>query len=174
MLKLYDLTIEYKREPLGLDEVQPRFSWKLDTDRTGTVQTAYRIKVQRGGETVWDSGETESAQSILVEYLGLNLEPRTEYTWNVTVWDNHGEESCAESRFETGLLRGDAFEGKARWITHTLDKTSPVSPVLYREFTVTVCGRGYVSACSPLSAASLQCRDCPQTGYFSALYFNIL
>lgn len=136
MLKLYDLTIEYKREPLGLDEVQPRFSWKLDTDRTGTVQTAYRIKVQRGGETVWDSGKTESAQSILVEYLGLNLEPRTEYTWNVTVWDNHGEESCAESRFETGLLCGDAFEGKARWITHTLDKTSPVSPVLYREFTV--------------------------------------
>lgn len=136
MLKLYDLTIEYKREPLGLDEVQPRFSWKLDTDRTGTVQTAYRIKVHRGGETVWDSGKTESAQSILVEYLGLNLEPRTEYTWNVTVWDNHGEESCAESRFETGLLCGDAFEGKARWITHTLDKTSPVSPVLYREFTV--------------------------------------
>ncbi len=85
MLKLYDLTIEYKREPLGLDEVQPRFSWKLDTDHTGTVQTAYRIKVQRGGETVWDSGKTESAQSILVEYLGLNLEPRTEYTWNVTV-----------------------------------------------------------------------------------------
>lgn len=64
MLKLYDLTIEYKREPLGLDEVQPRFSWKLDTDHAGTVQTAYRIKVQRGGETVWDSGETESAQSI--------------------------------------------------------------------------------------------------------------
>ena len=30
MLKLYDLTIEYKREPLGLDEVEPRFSWKLD------------------------------------------------------------------------------------------------------------------------------------------------
>lgn len=25
MLKLYDLTTEYKREPLGLDEAQPRF-----------------------------------------------------------------------------------------------------------------------------------------------------
>ena len=27
MLKLYDLTTEYKREPLGLDETQPRFGW---------------------------------------------------------------------------------------------------------------------------------------------------
>ena len=27
MLKLYDLTTEYKREPLSLDEAQPRFGW---------------------------------------------------------------------------------------------------------------------------------------------------
>ena len=27
MLKLYDLTLEYKRELLGLDEAQPRFGW---------------------------------------------------------------------------------------------------------------------------------------------------
>ena len=136
MLKLYDLTIEYKHEPLGLDEVQPRFGWKLDSDCTGTLQTAYRLLLTRGGETVWDSGKVESSQSILVEYLGPNLEPRTEYTWNVTVWDNHGESAAAESHFETGLLRGDAFEGKARWITHTLGKESPVSPVLYKDFTV--------------------------------------
>ena len=38
MLKLYDLTTEYKREPLGLDEVQPRFGWKLDSDRQDTLQ----------------------------------------------------------------------------------------------------------------------------------------
>ena len=136
MLKLYDLTIEYKHEPLGLDEVQPRFGWKLDADSTGTLQTAYRLQVTHGGKTVWDSGKTESEQSILVEYLGTNLEPRTEYTWNVTVWDNHGESAAAESRFETGLLRGDAFEGKGRWITHTLGKESTVSPVLYKDFTV--------------------------------------
>lgn len=37
MLKLYDLTIEYKHEPLGLDEVQPRFGWKLDSDSQNTL-----------------------------------------------------------------------------------------------------------------------------------------
>lgn len=137
MLKLYDLTIEYKHEPLGLDEVQPRFSWKLESDKQDTVQAAYRLALNCGGKTVWDSDRVESEQSILNEYLGPNLTPRTGYTWTVTVWDNHGETAEAASRFETGLLSGSAFEGKAQWITHTLDKTSPVSPVLYKDFAVT-------------------------------------
>ena len=136
MLKLYDLTIEYKHEPLGLDEVQPRFGWKLESDSENTLQTAYRLQLSCGGETVWDSGRVANAQSILNEYLGSNLAPRTEYTWLVTVTDNHGETAEAASRFETGLLSGSAFEGKAQWITHAFDKDSPVSPVLYKEFTV--------------------------------------
>lgn len=77
-----------------------------------------------------------SAQSILIEYLGPNLTPRTEYDWTVTVWDNHGETAEGTSRFETGLLNGSAFEGKAQWITHAPDKASPVSPVLYKDFVV--------------------------------------
>ena len=136
MLKLYDLTIEYKHNPLGLDEVQPRFGWKLDSDKQDTVQTSYSLQVMQSGAVVWDSGRVESEQSILIEYLGPNLTPRTGYTWTVTVWDNHGESADAESCFETGLLDGGAFEGKAQWITHALDKASPVSPVLYKEFTV--------------------------------------
>ena len=136
MLKLYDLTTEYKHEPLGLDEAQPRFGWKLDSDQQDTVQASYRLQIVQGGDVVWDSGTVASAQSILNEYLGPNLAPRTEYTWSVTVTDNHGETAEGTSRFETGLLNGSAFEGKAHWITHTLGKESPVSPVLYRDFTV--------------------------------------
>ena len=52
MLKLYDLTIEYKHNPLGLDEVQPRFSWKLDSDKQDTVQTSYRLQVMQSGAVV--------------------------------------------------------------------------------------------------------------------------
>ena len=136
MLKLYDLTIEYKHAPLGLDEVQPRFSWKLDSDQQDTVQASYRLRIVQGEDVVWDSGTVASAQSILVEYLGPNLTPRTEYDWTVTVWDNHGETAEGTSRFETGLLNGSAFEGKAQWITHAPDKASPVSPVLYKDFVV--------------------------------------
>ena len=85
---------------------------------------------------MWDSGTVASAQSILNEYLGPNLAPRTEYTWSVTVTDDHGETAEGTSRFETGLLNGSAFEGKAQWITHALDKASSVSPVLYKDFVV--------------------------------------
>ena len=91
---------------------------------------------QYAGDAVWDSGTVASAQSILNEYLGPNLAPRTEYTWSVTVTDDHGETAEGTSRFETGLLNGSAFEGKAQWITHAPDKASPVSPVLYKDFVV--------------------------------------
>lgn len=40
MLKLYDLSIEYRHDPIGLDEVQPRFGWKLESDGQNVVQTA--------------------------------------------------------------------------------------------------------------------------------------
>lgn len=136
MLKLYDLTIEYKHEPLGLDEVQPRFSWKLESDKQDTVQESYRMQVMQGEAVVWDSDMVTSAKSILNEYFGPNLDPCTEYTWTVTVTDNYGETAEAVSRFETGLLDGGAFEGKAKWITSAFDKDSPVCPVLYKEFSV--------------------------------------
>lgn len=133
MLLLYDLTIEYKSAPLGLDEVQPRFSWKLKSDRNDTVQSAYRLTVSNG-EVMWDSGRVESDRSILIEYMGATFAPRTAYTWTVTVWDNHGESASASASFETGLLSGAAFEGKAKWITPGLDKEETASPVFSKAF----------------------------------------
>ncbi len=147
MLKLYDLTIEYKTDPLGLDEVQPRFSWKLDSDQNNTRQTGYRLTVSRiaaYGESatdqacgeMWDTGRVESEQSILVEYMGTLFDPRTAYIWEVTVWDNHGQNASASAGFETGLLSGTAFEGKAQWITHGLGKDESASPIFSKSFTV--------------------------------------
>ena len=134
MLKLYDLSIEYKKEPIGLDEVQSRFSWKLESDQNNTRQTAYRLVVSNGS-VLWDTGRVESEQSILVDYLGAAFSSRTAYTWEVTVWDNHGETAGASARFETGLLSGAAFEGNARWITHGLPAEESASPVFTRSFT---------------------------------------
>lgn len=134
MLNLYDLTVEYKTNPLGMDEVQPRFSWKLRSDTPDTVQTAYQIRVSNG-EVLWDTGRVESDQSILVEYLGAAFAPRTPYTWQVTVWTNHGESAAAGAAFETGLLGGSAFEGKAQWITDGLPADETASPIFTKRFT---------------------------------------
>ena len=133
MLKVYDLTIEQKTEPLGLDELQPRFSWKLESGHQNVVQTAYRLTVSNG-EEMWDTGRVESGQSTLIEYLGAVFAPRTEYRWEVTVWDNCGESAAASSRFETGLLNGSAFQDHAAWITHPFPKEETASPVFIRSF----------------------------------------
>ncbi len=135
MLRVYDLTIEYKSEPLGFDDVGPRFSWKLASDQNDTFQTAYRLTVSND-EVMWDTGRMESDQSILVEYLGALFEARTAYSWSVMVWDNHGESATASASFETGLLTGTAFEGKARWITHGLDADDTASPIFTKTVTV--------------------------------------
>mgnify|MGYP004481234307 CR=1 FL=1 len=80
MLKLYDLTIEYKHEPLGLDEVQPRFSWKLESDKQDTVQAAYRLALNCSGKTVWDSDRVESEQSkAITSRLGTGCRRKNSY-----------------------------------------------------------------------------------------------
>ncbi len=38
-----NLTCEYRINPLGIDVLQPRLSWQLESDQRGTHQTAYRI-----------------------------------------------------------------------------------------------------------------------------------
>ena len=135
MLSIYDLTVEQKTAPLGLDEKQPAFSWKLKSEGQGVLQKSYRITVSDENGTVWDSGEEQSEQSTFVCYAGAALKARTEYVWTVEVSDGT-ETARAESRFETGLLDGRAFEGDAGWITHPLPASEPAGPVFTRVFCV--------------------------------------
>ena len=135
MLHISDLTVEYRTNPLGMDDIQPRFSWKLRCDRFETRQTAYRVTVSNGS-LLWDSGKVESDRSILVEYLGPAFEPRTQYTWNVTVWSNHGETAQSAGHFETGLLGGAFFREHAQWITHGINAEETASPIFTKKFSV--------------------------------------
>ena len=135
MLHISDLTVEYRTNPLGMDDIQPRFSWKLESDRSETRQIAYHVTVSNGS-LLWDSGRVESERSILVEYLGPSFEPRTQYTWNVTVWTNHGETAQSAGCFETGLLGGAFFREHAQWITHGMCAEETASPVFTKKFRV--------------------------------------
>ena len=49
-----DLTIEYRKNPIGIDE-KPRFSWKLESEKQDVVQTSYQIQVVSGGQ--WPGGK---------------------------------------------------------------------------------------------------------------------
>lgn len=62
-MKIYDLRTEYLDRPLGIDAVQPRFSWKSSSDGKNMKQRSYRIiafREQGEKEAIWDSGELES------------------------------------------------------------------------------------------------------------------
>ena len=93
MLKLYDLQTEYRRNPLGLDEKRPAFSWKLRSDNTGVMQEKCQIQICQNDMPVWDTGLLETEKSICHVYDGQPLQPKTRYDVSVTVWDNYGEQA---------------------------------------------------------------------------------
>ena len=44
-LSLKNLRCEYKVNPLGIDTLRPRLSWRILSSERGTVQTAYQLEV---------------------------------------------------------------------------------------------------------------------------------
>ena len=105
---IYDMKTEDLINPIGIDEKKPRYSWKLQSKISGTVQTAYRIIVRSDNDTVWDSGKVMSDRSICIEYNGRSLSAMTKYSWQVSVWDEQGNEYTSDTAdFETGLMNNE-------------------------------------------------------------------
>jgi alpha-L-rhamnosidase len=102
-------------EPLGIDTPLPRFSWALESQRRGVMQTAYRVRVTQGRAEVWDSGRVTS-QDPWVVYAGPRLRSRTRYEWRVRVWASGGmgEHASPSAWFETAFL--EASEWRGDWI----------------------------------------------------------
>lgn len=113
-MKISDLRVEYLHNPIGVDFVQPRFSWKLVD---GIRQTAYQIlAISDEGEILWDSGKVFSSQMHLVVWSGKELTSRACVNWTVTVWDeNDKAETSERATFELGLLK--PADWSAKWIT---------------------------------------------------------
>jgi alpha-L-rhamnosidase len=122
----YDLRLEFLTEPRGIDELKPRFAWKLKSEENDQTQSAYKITVHRidriegttpdrsKSETVWDSGKV-TGNTVLVEYNGKPLLPKSEYTWTLTVWDKQGKPSLPiVSTFSTGIFEPEQWQ--AKWI----------------------------------------------------------
>ena len=154
---LEHLRTEYSANPIGIDEPAPRLSWMLHSDRRGTRQTAYEIRVgltagELGRSAVWNSGKVVSDESVNRVYSGPALKPAQRYHWQVRSWDERGQASewSTPAFFETGLM-GPA-RWTARWITPdvTEDSTrSNASPLLRSGFTLdgtVTSARAYVTS----------------------------
>ena len=99
MLKVTDLKIEYKNNPLGIDIIRPRMSWHIKSDQRGQKQTAYQIKIAtnkkllNNNPDIWPLGKVLSEESVNIEYDGCKLESGTRYFWQVRVWDQQDQPS---------------------------------------------------------------------------------
>ena len=93
MLKIYDLQIEYKNKPIGLDEKNPAFSWKIKSDKKNAKQEKCKILVYHKENIVYDSGLIIGDQTLYHEYRGEKLLPETDYKIKIFVWDNYGNKA---------------------------------------------------------------------------------
>src|ERR1700689_890423 len=95
------LLCENLNNPLGIDVMQPRFSWQLSSDKRNVMQSGYEIRVSddvtnlsKRKNLVWGSEKVLSDSSIHVRYNGAPLQPAKKYYWQVRVWDNNGKVSA--------------------------------------------------------------------------------
>ncbi|MBQ8403433.1 MAG: family 78 glycoside hydrolase catalytic domain [Clostridia bacterium] len=156
-LKIYDLTVNYLKNPCGIDSL-PRFSYKVSSDSFGDKQTKRRIRVYSASEIlaevdpdVWDSGWVEDEENVLIPYGGGELSPVTRYYWSVEIETASGEKAgCYGATFVTGKL-GERFT--AKWIAargankrtegaNYLRKTFDIYKDVKRAY-LTICGLGY-------------------------------
>ncbi|MDR1742760.1 MAG: glycoside hydrolase family 78 protein [Dysgonamonadaceae bacterium] len=125
-IQVTDLTCEYLKNPLSIDELQPRLSWKIlqsDSAEQGQRQTAYQILVASTPELLaenqgdlWASGKVRSSQAIQIVYNGSKLETLQNCYWKVRVWNNRGEVSAwsEPACWRMGILNANQWQGE--WI----------------------------------------------------------
>ncbi|MFC2136976.1 family 78 glycoside hydrolase catalytic domain [Bacteroidota bacterium] len=158
-LKITNLKTEYKTNPIGISNPNPRLSWEIISDLSNCKQTAYQIQVAFSEESLknnknifWDSGKVNSDQSIHLEYEGPSLKTGQRVYWHVKVWDNKDNESDWSSTifWEMGIL--NISEWVASWIEPDMNENVSVStpcPYLRKEFELTkniITARVYVSS----------------------------
>lgn len=114
---------EYRVNPWGIDVLQPRLSWIIESGQRAQKQTAYRVLVatsvkQLAADTgdLWDSGRVASDDTTAIVYRGKTLTSNARCFWKVMVWDRDGKPSAwsEPAQWSMGLLSPD--EWKAQWI----------------------------------------------------------
>ena len=112
-LKPVALRCEYRVNPLGIDEPQPRLTWRVESGERGAKQTAYQILVASSAELLaknsgdlWDSGKISSDDTVNVAYTGKPLASRQQCFWKVRVWDgDHKVVGSQPVSWTMGLLK---------------------------------------------------------------------
>ena len=164
------LRCEFRANPLGIDDRQPRLSWILESNQRGQRQTAYQVLVasttaalagHRGD--LWDSGKVTGRQSVQVAYGGRPLRSREVCQWKVRVWDGAGRVSSwsAPARWELALL--EPGDWNAVWVND--GKPNPASDDAFYQNDPAPLFRREFALAAPVSRARLYITG---LGYYEA------
>ncbi|HEY3837660.1 MAG TPA: family 78 glycoside hydrolase catalytic domain [Bryobacteraceae bacterium] len=125
-VRVVDLRCEYRHNPLGIDEPQPRLSWRLEAlspSARDLKQSAYQIIVASSEKSaaaaqgdLWDTGRASGDQSTQIAYAGKPLSSTARVWWRVKVWDQAGQPTAwsEPATWSMGLLHPEDW--KAKWI----------------------------------------------------------
>lgn len=137
-LAVKELSCEYQNNPLAVDVLIPRLSWKLVSPSRNVLQAAYELRVgsslkdlPREKNIVWHTGKIKSGESVHIPYAGHTLQSGKRYYWQVRVWDQRGKASgwSEINYWQMGLLH--PADWAAKWIT-TSDADAERSPMFRR------------------------------------------
>ncbi len=192
-LRPVGLLCEYAVNPLGIDVLKPRLSWRLESSQRAQMQAAYQILVARKNLAVnagdlWDSGKIASNHSIQIDYQGKPLESFMRGYWKVRVWDKSGNASLYSdpATWEMGILNERAWQ--AKWISANYLMAGPaanppagsIAPLFRRDFRVRelperarayICGLGYYELYLNGSKVGDQVLDPAQTDYEKRAFY---
>ena len=105
------LKVAHQSEPLGIDDAQPRLSWRLESEQPGTKQSAYQVLaatrldlLEPGKADLWDSGRVASGTAHTA-YAGKPL-PSSAYVYlKVRTWNGDSPSAwSAPGKFLTALI----------------------------------------------------------------------
>src|SRR5687767_5055511 len=99
-LQVTGAVTEHQTNPVGIDIITPRFSWKLVSQQRDVLQASYDLRVgddpaiSKGKKVLWQTGKVQSDQSLLIPYAGPSLQSKQRYYWQVRVSANKGNTSA--------------------------------------------------------------------------------
>ncbi|MGS2764247.1 family 78 glycoside hydrolase catalytic domain [Sinomicrobium sp. M5D2P9] len=135
------LYCENRENPIGIDNINPKFTWILSSLKRNEKQAAYRVQVSESDDftskVIWDSEKVESDQSVRVAYAGPEVSSLKTYYWRVKVWNDKGKSSpwSSVAYWQMGILHPSDW--KAKWITMGYEEdTLRESPAFRKEFSI--------------------------------------
>ncbi len=139
-LNIHQLECEYRKDPLGLDEIKPRLSWQLSSSNSER-QLAYQIivasseaKLIADTGDLWSSGKVISGITNNIIYFGNNLKSFQKCWWKVRVWDEEGRQSewSDKAFFSIGPL--SKLDWSAEWIGADKESNKANFPLIRKVF----------------------------------------